>query len=62
MRKMSPQKHKVTAPKALSLSEDQQRVVDLVVQDRSVFFTGERKKRRNRADGLVCVGGRGVIH
>lgn len=52
MRKVSPQKKKVTAPKALSLSEDQQRVVDLVVQDRSVFFTGERKKRGNRAHGL----------
>lgn len=41
-RKASPKKG-TRAPREMSLSEDQQRVVDLVVEGKSVFFTGERE-------------------
>lgn len=39
-RKISPQK-KAALPKAFLLSEDQQRAVDLAVEGKNVFFTGE---------------------
>lgn len=57
--KVSPQKEKKQAPSSsssssashskeeLSLSEDQQRAVDFVLDGKSVFFTGERERERN---------------
>lgn len=41
-RKVSPKKG-ARAPRELYLSKDQQRAVDLVVEGKSVFFTGERE-------------------